>query len=101
MVAPIAGSIMREVFSQAPLGEHEGAYALGVTRWGMIKTVVYPFARGGAIGGTMLGLGRALGETVAVYLVIAPIFTIQLHILEKGTNSISATIAQRCEQLSG
>ncbi|MCZ9341961.1 ABC transporter permease subunit, partial [Streptomyces sp. TRM76130] len=61
MIAPIVCSIMREVFSQAPAGEREGAYALGATRWGMIRSVVLPFGKGGMIGGTMLGLGRALG----------------------------------------
>lgn len=95
MIAPIISSIMREVFSQAPAGEREGAYALGATRWGMIRTVVLPFGRGGMIGGTMLGLGRALGETIAVYLIISPVFVLQPHILQNGTNSISALIAQR------
>jgi phosphate transport system permease protein len=95
MVAPIACSIMREVFTQAPMGEREGAYALGATRWGMISTVVLPFGRGGVIGGTMLGLGRALGETIAVYMIISPVFTIQPHILQDGTNSVSALIALR------
>jgi phosphate transport system permease protein len=93
MVTPIACSIMREAFSQAPLGEREGAYALGATRWGMIRVVVLPFARGAIIGGTMLGLGRALGETVAVTLIISPVFVIQPHILQNGTSSISALIA--------
>lgn len=93
MVAPIAASIMREVFSQAPIGEREGALALGATKWGMIRSVVYPFGMGGIIGGTMLGLGRALGETVAVYLVISPVFVINWHVLGTGTNSISALIA--------
>ncbi|GGH51138.1 phosphate ABC transporter permease subunit PstC [Microbacterium album] len=95
MVTPIAASIMREVFSQAPAGEREGALALGATKWGMIRTVVYPFGLGGIIGGTMLGLGRALGETVAVYLVISPIFVINWHVLSTGTNSISSLIALR------
>jgi phosphate transport system permease protein len=95
MVAPIACSIMREVFSQAPLGEREGAYALGATRWGMIAMVVLAFGRGGIIGGTMLGLGRALGETIAVYMIISPQFTIQTHILQSGANSVSALIALR------
>jgi phosphate transport system permease protein len=95
MVAPIACSIMREVFTQAPIGEREGAYALGATRWGMISTVVLPFGRGGIIGGTMLGLGRALGETIAVYMIISPVFTIQPHILQAGANSVSALIALR------
>jgi phosphate transport system permease protein len=93
MVTPIACSIMREAFSQAPLGEREGAYALGATRWGMIRAVVLPFARGAMIGGTMLGLGRALGETIAVTLIISPIYAIQLHVLENGTSSISSLIA--------
>ncbi len=93
MVAPIITSVMREVFSQAPSGEREGAYALGATRWGMIRSVVLPFGRGGMIGGTMLGLGRALGETIGVYLVISVVDVIQTHILQNGTGSISALIA--------
>jgi phosphate transport system permease protein len=93
MVVPIATSIMREAFSQAPAGEREGAYALGSTRWGMISAVVLPFARGAMIGGTMLGLGRALGETIAVSLIISPVFAIQPHILQNGTSSISSLIA--------
>jgi phosphate transport system permease protein len=100
MVAPIASSIMREVFSQTPLGEREGALALGATRWGVIRSVVIPFSQGGIIGGTMLGLGRALGETIAVYLIISPVFVIQPHILEKGANSISALIALRYNEAS-
>jgi len=100
MVAPITSSIMREVFTQAPLGEREGALALGATKWGMISSVVLPFGRGGIIGGTMLGLGRALGETIAVFLIISPVFVIQPHILEKGANSISALIALRYNEAS-
>jgi phosphate transport system permease protein len=100
MVAPITSSIMREVFTQAPVGEREGALALGATKWGMISSVVLPFGRGGIIGGTMLGLGRALGETIAVFLIISPVFVIQPHILEKGANSISALIALRYNEAS-
>ena len=95
MVAPIICSVMREVFSQAPSGEREGAYALGSTKWGMIRTVVLPFGKGGMIGGTMLGLGRALGETIAVYLIISPVFIIQPRILESGTSSVASLIALR------
>ena len=95
MITPIACSIMREAFSQAPIGEREGAYALGATRWGMIRSVVLPFGRGAMIGGIMLGLGRALGETIAVVMIISPIFKIQLHVLEKGTSSVSSLIALR------
>jgi phosphate transport system permease protein len=100
MVTPIQTAIMREVFSQAPIGEREGAYALGATRWGMIRSVVLPFGRGGIIGGTMLGLGRALGETIAIYMIITPIFTIQPHITETGSNSVSALIALRFGEAS-
>lgn len=93
MVAPITASVMREVFDQAPVGEREGALALGASKWGVIRHVVYPFGMGGIIGGTMLGLGRALGETIAVYLVISPLFVINWHVLSTGTNSISSLIA--------
>jgi len=95
MVAPIACSIMRESFSQAPLGEREGAFALGSTRWGMIRTVVLPFGAGGIIGGTMLGLGRALGETIAVFMVISVVLAVQPRILQSGTSSVSSLIALR------
>ncbi|NHC14853.1 phosphate ABC transporter permease subunit PstC [Motilibacter deserti] len=101
MIAPVMCSVMREVFSQAPVGEREGAYALGTTRWGMIRAVVLPFGRAGMIGGTMLGLGRALGETIAVYLIISPIFVIQPHILQNGASSISSLIALRYGEASG
>ena len=95
MVTPIASSVMREAFDQAPAGEREGAYALGATKWGMIRAVVLPFGRGAIIGGTMLGLGRALGETITVAMIISPIFEIQWNVLEKGANSVSALIALR------
>ncbi|MEU1593720.1 phosphate ABC transporter permease subunit PstC [Streptomyces sp. NPDC005708] len=95
MVTPITCSVMRETFSQAPAGEREGALALGATRWGMIRAVVLPYGRGGIIGGTMLGLGRALGETIAIYMIISPVFAVQWHILQNGANSVSALIALR------
>jgi phosphate transport system permease protein len=93
MVIPIVTSLSREVFSQAPQAEREGAYALGATRWGMVRTVVVPFGRAGFIGSCMLGMGRALGETIAVLTIISPVFTFNYHILESGSNSISALIA--------
>ena len=93
MVIPLACAVMRAVFSQAPLGEREAALALGSTKWGMIRTVVVPFGRGGIIGGTMLALGRALGETIAVLLIISPAFEIKIKILTVGTETISALIA--------
>ncbi len=101
MVMPIQCVVMREVFSQVPGGEREGAFALGSTRWGMIRVVALPFGRGGIIGGTMLGLGRALGETIAVLLIISPRFDINFHILEAGSNSVSSLIALRYSESSG
>jgi phosphate transport system permease protein len=93
MVVPIVTSLSRQVFSQAPQGEREGAYALGATRWGMIRTVVLPFGRAGVIGATMLGLGRALGETIAVTLIVVPAWHFNFHVLESGSNSIASRIA--------
>ncbi|PKQ32277.1 MAG: phosphate ABC transporter permease subunit PstC [Actinobacteria bacterium HGW-Actinobacteria-2] len=100
MVVPTQTSIMREAFARAPIGEREGAYALGSTRWGMIRAVVLPFGKGGIIGGIMLGLGRALGETIAVYMIISPIFVINWQVLKTGTNSVSALIALRYGEAS-
>lgn len=101
VVVPTVCSIMREVFAQAPVGEREGAIALGATRWGMIRTVVIPFGRSGIVGGIMLGLGRALGETVVVYSIIAPEFTLTTHPLSSGTNTIAAHIASRYSESGG
>ena len=101
MVMPIQTSVMREVFSQVPIGEREGAYALGGTRWGVIRTVSLPFARGGIIGGTMLGLGRALGETIAVALILSARFDLNIHVLEAGGNTVSKLIADRYSEASG
>lgn len=95
MVTPITCSVMREVFSQAPAGEREGAYALGATRWAMVRAVVLPFGRGGMIGGTMLGLGRALGETIAVYMILSVVISVQPHVLQNGGSSVSALIASK------
>lgn len=93
MIFPMATSVMREVFSEAPVGEKEAALALGATRWSMVRTVVLPFGKGGIIGGTMLALGRALGETISVVLVISQAFEIKPYVLESGTATISALIA--------
>lgn len=93
MVIPMACSVMRQVFSQAPLGEREAALALGSTKWGMIRSVVLPFGRGGVIGGTMLALGRALGETIAVLLILSPDFTMKFRPFEVGSITTSTLIA--------
>ncbi len=81
MIIPIITSVSREVFSQTPLDRIQAAYALGATRWGMIKAVVLPYGRSGVIGGAMLGLGRAMGETVAVFTVLNIVFQINWHVL--------------------
>jgi phosphate transport system permease protein len=93
MAIPLACAVMRGVFDQAPIGEREAAMALGGTRFGVVKTVVLPFAKGGIIGGTMLALGRALGETAAVLIIISPAYEIKARILEAGTQTVSALIA--------
>jgi len=94
MVIPIITSLTRQVFSQTPQGEREAAYALGSTKWGMVHTVVLPFGRAGIIGASMLGLGRALGETIAVTFIITPLkFNFNIHALEAGGNSITDEIA--------
>jgi phosphate transport system permease protein len=95
MVLPMACSVMREVFSLCPPGEKEAALALGSTKWGMIRTVVIPFGRGGIIGGTMLGLGRALGETIAALMVLAIAFDVKIRVLELGGSTTSVLIASR------
>jgi phosphate transport system permease protein len=95
MVIPIITSLSRQVFSQAPQGEREAAYALGSTKWGMIRTVVLPYGRAGVIGASMLGLGRALGETIVVSFLLTPIYTFNWHVLESGGNSVTYMIANR------
>jgi phosphate transport system permease protein len=95
MVVPIIASVAREVFAQSPPGEKEAALALGSTRWGMIRTVVLPYGRGGIIGGSMLGLGRALGETIAVSLLLPQVPEITARILENGGATVSGFIVLR------
>jgi phosphate transport system permease protein len=100
MVIPIACAVMRGVFAQAPQGEREGALALGSTKWGVIRSVVLPFGRGGIIGGIMLGLGRALGETIGVLLIVSPAFDINIHILQTGAITVAALIASHFGEAS-
>ena len=95
MIMPIATAVIREVFAQAPVVEKEGALALGGTRWGMIRTVILPFGRGGIIGGSMLALGRALGETIAVALIIIPVYNLKFSVTERGSNSVGSLIATK------
>ncbi len=95
MTLPIIASVVREVFAQTPPGEKEAALALGGTRWGMIRAVVLPYGRGGIIGGSMLGLGRALGETIVVLLLLPQVPEVSGKILQNGGATVSGFIAQR------
>lgn len=95
MVLPIIAALSREVFLQTPLTNKEAALALGATRWEMIRYSVLPFGRPGVIGAVLLGLGRALGETIAIAVVLAANFDIVVHILEPGGNTIAANIANQ------
>jgi phosphate transport system permease protein len=93
MIVPIIASISREVFSLTPPGEREAALALGASRWQMIRSVVLPFGRGGMIGAVMLGMGRALEETIAVSVILGEAFVITPHILQHGGSTIASLIA--------
>lgn len=95
MILPIVTSITREIFLQTPRLHEEAALALGATRWEMIKLSVFPYARSGMVSATLLGLGRALGETMAIALIISPSLIFSVRLLTDGYNSqtIAANIA--------
>jgi phosphate transport system permease protein len=93
MVLPVIAAIAREVLRQVDPSLQEAALALGATRWEVVRYALLPPSRPGIIGGIMLGLGRALGETIAVALVLGTSFAVSLHILQPGGNTIAANIA--------
>nr|WP_329530943.1 phosphate ABC transporter permease subunit PstC [Streptomyces sp. NBC_01450] len=93
MILPIIAALSREVFLQTPHETQEAAYALGATRWEMIRLAVLPHARSGVISAVVLGFGRALGETIAVAMVLSQTQTFFSHFLEPGGNTIAANIA--------
>jgi phosphate transport system permease protein len=93
MILPIIAAISREVFRQVPTAHKEAALALGATRWEMIKTAVFPYGKPGVISASMLGLGRAMGETIAVALVLPASFGISWKILSPAGNTIAANVA--------
>ena len=101
MVLPITSAICREVFSQTPRLHEEAALALGATRWEMIRMAVFPYARSGMISGVMLGLGRALGETMAVVMVLSasPIVTLNI-ISSENPATIASNIASNYKEAS-
>ncbi|MEU5875643.1 phosphate ABC transporter permease subunit PstC [Glycomyces sp. NPDC047369] len=100
MCIPIITSISREVFATVPEIDKQGAYALGATRWEMIKGAILPHSFGGLVGASMLGLGRAMGETIAVALVIGGSLTVGTNLFEPG-NTMAAVIAQQWGESSG
>jgi len=100
MVLPFVTSVMREVFRMAPLSLKEAAYGLGATQWNVVWDVVLPWSRAGVIGGIMLGLGRALGETMAVTFVIGNSHRIATSLLAPST-TISASIANEFAEAEG
>ena len=95
MITPIVTAIAREVFAQTPLERIQAAYALGATKWAMIKAVVFPYGRGGVVGGAMLGLGRALGETVAVYTVLNLVYDIRIEVLLSAGGNVASMIVNK------
>ncbi|MGX5214406.1 phosphate ABC transporter permease subunit PstC [Streptomyces violaceus] len=95
MILPIITNVSREVFRQVPQMHEEAALALGATRWEVIRMAVLPFGRSGVISASMLGLGRALGETMAVATVLSPTFLIETSLLDPGGGTFAQNIASK------
>jgi phosphate transport system permease protein len=100
MITPIITSLSREVIATVPTIDKEGAYALGATRWEMIRGAVWPHSQGGVVGAVLLGLGRAMGETIAVALVIGSSPAITSHLFAPGYN-MPSVIANQFGEASG
>ena len=100
MITPIVTSLSREVIATVPAIDKEGAYALGATRWEMIRGAVWPHSQAGVVGAVLLGLGRAMGETIAVALVIGSSPEITSHLFAPGYN-LPAGIANLFGEASG
>jgi phosphate transport system permease protein len=102
MILPIITAISREVFLQTPRLHEEASLALGATRWEMIRQAVLPYGRSGVISGAMLGLGRALGETMAVAIILSPANIITFNIISnQNPNTIAANIALKFPESAG
>jgi phosphate transport system permease protein len=102
MILPIVSAISREAFSQTPRKLQEGAQALGATRWEMIRTTVLPFGRSSVISGSMLGLGRALGETMAVAIILSVSGGVSFNLISQSNPStIAANVALNFPESSG
>lgn len=100
MITPIITSLAREVIDTCPAADREGAYALGATRWEMIRGAVLPHSKGGLVGAVMLGLGRAMGETIAVALVIGSAVNISPNLFSSG-DALPARIANEWGEAEG
>jgi phosphate transport system permease protein len=100
MITPIITSLSREVIATVPAIDKEGAYALGATRWEMIRGAVWPHSKGGVTGAVLVGFGRALGETIAVALVIGDSVEVTPHLFYSG-HSIAAIIALQFGEANG
>ena len=92
MIIPIVTAISREIFSQTPLDRIQAAYALGASKWAMIKNVAFPYSYSGVVGGAMLGLGRAMGETVAVFTVLNILYQANFKILLGAGGNLASHI---------
>jgi phosphate transport system permease protein len=102
MILPIVSAVSREAFAQAPRRLQEGAQALGATRWEMIRMTVLPFGRSSVISGSMLGLGRALGETMAVTIILSVSGAVSFNLISQANPStIAANIALNFPESSG
>lgn len=102
MILPIITAVSREVFLQTPRLHEEASLALGATRWEMIRQAVLPYGRSGVISGAMLGLGRALGETMAVAIILAPGRLYSLNLIStQNPNTIAANVALQFPEADG
>ena len=100
MITPIVTSISKEVFATVPADQKEAAWGLGATRFEMIRGAVFPYSRNGLVGAVMLGLGRAMGETIAVALVIGSVPAIRAALFEPG-DAMAAVIANQFGEAGG
>ncbi len=100
MILPIVAAISREVMTTVPADHKEAALALGATRWEMIRIAVLPYCRSGIVGGAMLGLGRAIGETIAVTILIGDAPQLSHHLFQQGY-SLAAAIANEFGEAQG
>ena len=93
MILPIITSMSRDIFLQTPRLQEEAALALGATKWEMVKLAVLPFGKSGVVSASMLGLGRALGETMAVLMILSPGLNYSIKLLQASQNQTIAAIA--------